>query len=100
MAERATEHTHFSGLISERGPAEWRAIAWIREPDLTLRETVGPKILATVDLAQDWLRQGASERGFEKFEIVIERLGDEALLVETIKPDGIEEELAATDVDA
>jgi hypothetical protein len=100
MAEQVKRNAHFSGFISERGPGKWRACAWIREPDSTLIETIGPRTYATVTLAQDWLSQAASDRGFADFEIVIERLGDEALLVENVTPDGIDEDLAATDVDA
>jgi len=100
MAGHTTEHSHFSGLVSEQGPRDWEARAWIRDSDLTLRETVGPKNFATVDEAQNWLSQAASEHGFENFEIVVERLGDEALLVESVTPEGVEEDLAAADVDA
>jgi hypothetical protein len=100
MAEHSRKNAHFSGLVSECGPGRWWARAWIREPDSTLIETIGPRPHATVTLAQDWLSQAASDRGFADFEIVIERLGDEALLVENVTPDGIDEDLAATDVDA
>jgi hypothetical protein len=100
MAEHARKKAHFSGLVSERGPGEWRARAWVREADSTLIETIGPRTHATVTLAQDWLSHAASGRGFADFEIVIERLGDEALLVENVTLGGIDEDLAATDVDA
>jgi hypothetical protein len=100
MVEHIAESVHFSGLISELGPEKWQACAWIRGPDLSLRETIGPKTLATLPLAQDWLSQLASERGLKDFEIVVERLGGEGLLVETIKPGRIEENLTGVDVDA
>ena len=92
--------THLSGLISERGPGRWRAIAWIREADLALKQTIGPKTLATISLAHRWLNQVATEHGFQNFNIVVERLGDEGLLVESINPEVVEENLVAVDVDA
>jgi hypothetical protein len=100
MAEHARKKAYFSGLVSERGPGKWRTRAWVREADSTLIETIGPKTHATVSHAKDWLTRIAAVRGFADFEIVIERLGDEALLVENVTPDGIDEDLAATDVDA
>jgi hypothetical protein len=96
----ASEGAHFSGLISERGPGKWRALAWMREPDLTLKQRIGPQTLVTLPAAHDWLKQVAATLGFENFNIVIERLGDEGLLVEGISPDTVEEDLMAPDVDA
>ena len=96
----ASEGAHFSGLISERGPEEWRASAWIREPDLTLKKKIGPQTLVTLPAAHDWLNQVAATLGFENFNIVIERLADEGLLVENTSPDAVQEDLMAPDVDA
>jgi len=96
----ASEGAHFSGLISERGPGEWRASAWIREPDLTLKQKIGPHTSATLPAAHDWLNQVAAKLGFENFNIVVERLGDEGLLVEGVSPDTVEENLMVPDVDA
>jgi hypothetical protein len=83
----ASEGTHFSGLISERGPGEWRASAWIREPDLTLKQKIGPRTSATLLVAHDWLNQVAAKLGFDNFNIVVERLADEGLLVEGVSPE-------------
>jgi hypothetical protein len=68
----AVEGAHFSGLISEVGPGEWRAFAWVRKPDQTLEQTIGPQTLATA----------AASHGFENFDIVVERLTDEDLVAE------------------
>ena len=96
----APEGAHFSGLISERGAGEWRALAWIREPDLTLKQKIGPQTSATLPAAHDWLKQVAAKLGFENFNIVVERLGDEGLLVESTGPETVEEDLMVPDVDA
>jgi hypothetical protein len=96
----ASEGDHFSGLISERGPGEWRALAWVREPDLTLKQKIGPQTVTTLAAAHDWLNQVASKLGFENFNIVVERLGDEGLRVESTGPDAVEEDVVAPDVDA
>jgi len=76
----AVKGTHFSGLISEVGPGEWRTFAWLREPDQTLKHTIGPQTFATVPLARHWLSQAAAKQGFENFDIVVERLTDEDLV--------------------
>ena len=96
----ASKGARFSGLISERGPGEWRASAWIREPDLTLKQKIGPQTLATLPAAHDWLNQVAATLGFKNFNIVIERLADEGLLVESTGPDAVEEDLMTPDIDA
>jgi hypothetical protein len=78
----AVKGAHFSGLISEVGPGEWRAFAWVRKPDQTLEQTIGPQILATVPLARQWLSLVAASHGFENFDVVVERLADEDLVPE------------------
>jgi hypothetical protein len=78
----AIEGAHFSGLISEVGPGEWRAFAWVRKPDQTLEQTIGPQTLATVPLARQWLTRAAVSHGFENLGIVVERLTDEDLVAE------------------
>jgi hypothetical protein len=102
MATRlpADEGAHFSGLISELGSGEWRALAWIRKPDLSLKQKVGPKILATQPAAHQWLNDVATKQGFQNFNIVIERLADDGLLVESSMLDTVEEDIVAPDVDA
>jgi hypothetical protein len=78
----AVEGPHFSGLISEVRPGEWRAFAWVRKPDQALEQTIGPQTLATIPLAREWLRLAAASHGFENFDIVVERLTDEDLAPE------------------
>jgi hypothetical protein len=78
----AAEGAHFSGLVSEVGPGEWQAFAWLREPDQTLQQTIGPETFATVPLARQWLSQAAGKHGFVNFDIVVERLTDEDLVAE------------------
>jgi len=41
-----------------------------------------PQTFATVPLARHWLSQAAAKRGFENFDIVVERLTDEDLVAE------------------
>jgi hypothetical protein len=98
----ASDGARFSGLISEIGPGKWRAFAWVRleEAAHTLEQTIGPQTLATVPQASQWLRQAAARQGFENFDIVVERLGDEGLLVEHIRSDAVADDLIANDVDA
>jgi hypothetical protein len=79
---QTAEGPHFSGLISELGSGEWRAIAWIREPDLSLKQTIGPKTLATAQMARHWLNQVAAKQGFDNINIVVERPRDEDLIAE------------------
>jgi hypothetical protein len=64
------------------GPGEWQAFAWLREPDQTLQQTIGPETFATVPLARQWLSQAAGKHGFVNFDIVVERLTDEDLVAE------------------
>jgi hypothetical protein len=78
----AVKGAHFSGLISEVGPGEWRAFAWVRKPDQALEQTIGPQTLATEPLARQWLSLAAARHGFENFNIVVERLTDEDLVPE------------------
>jgi hypothetical protein len=56
--------------------------AWLREPDQTLQQTIGPQTFATVPLARQWLSQAAGKHGFVNFDIVVERLTDEDLVAE------------------
>jgi len=46
------------------------------------------------------LRRAAARHGFENFYIVVERLGDDGLLIESIRPDAMAHEIVAPDVDA
>jgi hypothetical protein len=78
----AVKGAHFSGLISEVGPGEWRAFAWVRKPDETPEQTIGPQTLTSVPLAREWLSLAAASHGFENFDIVVERLTDEDLAPE------------------
>jgi hypothetical protein len=61
----AVKGAHFSGLISEVGPGEWRAFAWVRKPDETPEQTIGPQTLITVPLAREWLSLAAASHGFD-----------------------------------
>jgi hypothetical protein len=79
---QAAEGPHFSGLMSELGSGEWRAIAWIRGPDLSLKRTIGPKTLATAQMARHWLSQVAAKQGFDNINIVVERPTYEDLIAE------------------
>jgi hypothetical protein len=79
---QTAEGPHFSGLISELGSGEWRAIAWIREPDLSLKQTIGPKILGTAQMARHWLSELAAKQGFDNINIVVERPRYEDLIAE------------------
>jgi hypothetical protein len=78
----AVEGAHFSGLISEVGPEEWRAFARVRQPGQTLEPTTGPQTFSTAPLARQWLSRVATRHGFENFDIVVERLTDEDLVPE------------------
>lgn len=65
-----------------------------------MKQKIGPQTVTTLAAAHDWLNQVASKLGFENFNIVVERLGDEGLLVESTGPDAVEEDVVAPDVDA
>ena len=51
-------------------------------------------------LAHQWLRQAGATRGFEDFDIVVQPVGDEGLLVESIHHDAVVNNLVPNDVDA
>jgi hypothetical protein len=78
----AVEGAHFSGLISEVGPEEWRAFARVRKPGQTLEQMIDPQTFPTAPLARQWLSRVATSHGFENFDIVVERLTDEDLVPE------------------
>jgi hypothetical protein len=66
----------------------------------TLEQTIGPQTLAIVSTARQWLSRAAARRGFENFDIVVERLGDDGLLVESIRSGSVVDNVIADDVDA
>jgi hypothetical protein len=98
----AIDGARFSGLIGEIGAGKWRAFAWVRldEPNHTLEQTIGPQTLATVSTARRWLSRAAARRGFENFDIVVERLGDDGLLVESMRSGSVVDHVITYDVDA
>jgi hypothetical protein len=41
--------------------------------DLSLKQTIGPKTMATAQMARHWLSQVAAKQGFDNINIVVER---------------------------